>query len=850
MITELRNVFKNNYSTFVKNILNLTYKIKFSYELKSCRPIDLNNSSSYYVELSSTVRDVFNYSTKKVIESFLLNEEKTVKLSSTCIEESGSILYRNTFLDDDKLEVRFLKNQKNDKETNLEIWYDSVLSVSLKIEDYGITKIYFDDVFGKPKFSPDGKKIIFIAEVDTCKSFKNYFGIKEEGTQAGQLDESESEKSEEKENTKNNVNSQNTKNSKIQNLEKNLSKFEYKQDFGEALKDKSSPRIFIYDILESKFYNINLENYPKVFPACPMLDQTNKDIIFSGYNLENFKYGLIYCLKRKSSIYLIHDPVLEEMSLATASKKLNPSSENSQKENILINLSPKEYSNLYPIFSPNFKHLVWFANENATPHMNGLKLYSLDYENKKKMDLTPVSDYSTLNDNSNLLIDKIKKENEYFNGIYSYEDSISLLNFLSDDLFIFSSQHKNTDDVLIFDIMKKRLLKLPSNLNSQKIVSVKRNVDQNMGLIFTLCSDVATLPHASLVKFNYLEYHKDQPVLEQLENGISYVKEYNENIFSNSIITDNNLNLFNNFSKNDLNLFNREFSGYLNEIIKDTQVDDLKINGVHGHIIYLKSFLQGKDNKNNFSASIRDENWKSPVVYFIHGGPNSLIEKMFLLAQVIFLAHGYSVLVINYPGSTGYGQDYLSSLSGNIGKLDVDSCGEFLTAFLKMEKYSQFIDANNIMLYGGSHGGYLSCWLVVHEKYCKMFSSAVIRNPVTDLVSSMATTDIPDWVLGQSTDLDIEDNYPPSKETYNKMYDASPIFLAKNCVTPSLMCLGKADKRVSMFNGLYFYEAIRKYGCETKCLMYPEDGHPLSSPETEVDCLFNICYWFEKHLKN
>lgn len=824
MLTELRNVFNNNYSSFVKNILNLTYKIKFSYELKSCNPINSFNSNSYYVELSSTVRDLYNYSTKKVIENYLIDvaNDNTIKLSSTCIEESASILYKNSFIDDEKLEVRFLKNQKNDKETNLEIWYDSVLSVSVKIEDFGITKIYFDDVFGKPKFSPDGKKIIFIAEIDSSKSFKNYFSLKEE-------DQSKSENSENGKNI-----SQISKNSKTQNL----SKFEYKQDFGELLKEKSSPSIFIYDIIESKFYQLNLENYPKVFPACPSFDNTNKDIVFSGYNLDNFKYGLIYCLKRNSSIYLVHNPILQEMNLKI---------ETVQKQNILINLSPKEYCNLYPIFSPNFKHLIWFANENATPHMNGLKLYSLDYEKKKKIDLFESNeiDYSKLQDDSCLLIDKIKKDNEFFNGIYSYEDSISLLNFLSDDLFIFSSQHRNTDIVLIFDIVKKRLLKLPSNLNSQKIVSVKR-IDNNNGLIFTLCSDVATLPHSSVVKFNFSEYKNDQPVTQQLENGVSYIKEYNQNIFSTSIISDYNLNLLNNFVKNDKNLFNREFSEYLREITKDTQVDDLNINGVHGHIIYLKSFLQGSKPS---SASIRDENWKSPVVYFIHGGPNSLIEKMFLLVQLIFLAHGYSVLVINYPGSTGYGQDYLSSLNGNIGKLDVESCGEFLTSFLKMEKYNQFIDANNIMLYGGSHGGYLSCWLVVHEKYCKMFSSAVIRNPVTDLVSMMATTDIPDWVIGQSTDLDIENNYPPSKEIYNKMYDASPIFLAKNCVTPSLMCLGKADKRVNMFNGLYFYEAIRKYGCETKCLMFPEDGHPLSSPETEVDCLFNICYWLEKHLK-
>jgi acylaminoacyl-peptidase len=220
------------------------------------------------------------------------------------------------------------------------------------------------------------------------------------------------------------------------------------------------------------------------------------------------------------------------------------------------------------------------------------------------------------------------------------------------------------------------------------------------------------------------------------------------------------------------------------------------------------------------------------------------------MIQQVFLAHGYSVLIVNYPGTTGYGQDYLSSLNGNIGKLDVRSCGDFLKSFLKLEKYNQIIDERNIMLFGGSHGGFLSCWLSVHESYCNMFTASAIRNPVTDLLSMMATTDIPDWVIGQGIDEDLFDHYPPSKEICNKLYDSSPIYQIKNCVTPSLFCLGKIDKRVNWFNGFYFYQSLRRTKCETKLLVYPEDGHPLSSLETEVDFLFNTCNWFEKHIKS
>ena len=58
---ELKMLFKNNYSGFLKNILSLTYKVKYSYDLKQCRRLE-SPTNSHYIEISSNVRDIFNYS--------------------------------------------------------------------------------------------------------------------------------------------------------------------------------------------------------------------------------------------------------------------------------------------------------------------------------------------------------------------------------------------------------------------------------------------------------------------------------------------------------------------------------------------------------------------------------------------------------------------------------------------------------------------------------------------------------------------------------------------------------------------------------------------------------------------
>ncbi len=411
-------------------------------------------------------------------------------------------------------------------------------------------------------------------------------------------------------------------------------------------------------------------------------------------------------------------------------------------------------------------------------------------------------------------------------------------------MVIFNSQHKNTDSVYIYDVHKNRLMKLPSTCSSQKLIYFKKDIKNPF--IFTINSDVDTIPHISFIKFDLKQYSNFTEFKEiKIENNMSYVSNSSDSLsfikICNLTESDSNHKLIkeNRFTK----LVNGDITNYVNTVLNGLKVEDLNINGVFGHFIY---------NSNHSETNLREKINKTPLVYILHGGPNSNYEKMFTITQLIFLAHGYSILVVNYPGSTGYGQDYLSSLNGKIGDIDVNSCGDFLVDFLKIEKYNKICDSRNIFLYGGSHGGFLSCWLTVNQKYNHMFAAAAVRNPVTDLTSSMATTDIPDWVLGQSTDLDVDEtlNFPPRKEDYNKLYESSPVFYAKNCLTPMLLLLGKVDRRVSYFNGLYFYEAIKRNGCQTKLLLYPEDCHPLSSAETEVDSLFNTCYWFEKYLQN
>lgn len=74
----------------------------------------------------------------------------------------------------------------------------------------------------------------------------------------------------------------------------------------------------------------------------------------------------------------------------------------------------------------------------------------------------------------------------------------------------------------------------------------------------------------------------------------------------------------------------------------------------------------------------------------------------------IFNTTGFAVLKVNYIGSLGSKKDETDELLGKIGKLDVEDCHEIVQQVLKS---TPCIDSEQIGLFGGSHGGFLSAHL-------------------------------------------------------------------------------------------------------------------------------------------
>ncbi|XP_032426727.1 LOW QUALITY PROTEIN: acylamino-acid-releasing enzyme [Xiphophorus hellerii] len=232
----------------------------------------------------------------------------------------------------------------------------------------------------------------------------------------------------------------------------------------------------------------------------------------------------------------------------------------------------------------------------------------------------------------------------------------------------------------------------------------------------------------------------------------------------------------------------------------------------------------------------------TPVVVFIHGGPHSQFPAEWNSTTAGLVELGFAVLMVNYRGSTGFGQDSILSLIGQVGSQDVKDVQRAVMAALQNDKT---LDPKRLAVIGGSHGGFLSCHLI--GQYPDSYRACAARNPVINAATLLGTSDIVDWRYTSAGFQFSYDNIPTA-ETLAAMLLKSPITHAAQIKAPVLLMLGGKDRRVSPHQGLELYKVLKSRGSPVRLLWFPEDGHSLSRVDTQVDCFLNTVLWLTQHL--
>jgi dipeptidyl aminopeptidase/acylaminoacyl peptidase len=223
----------------------------------------------------------------------------------------------------------------------------------------------------------------------------------------------------------------------------------------------------------------------------------------------------------------------------------------------------------------------------------------------------------------------------------------------------------------------------------------------------------------------------------------------------------------------------------------------------------------------NFDASK-----KYPVKFLIHGGPQGAWgdDWSYRWNPEILAANGYVVIMINFHGSTGYGQKFIDAINGDWGGAPFE---DLMKGLDYAEEHYGFIDKTRECALGASYGGYAINWILGHTD---RFKCLVSHDGMFNAESTWGTTEelwFNDWEF-KGTPYD-------NRAMYQKW---SPHQYAKNFKTPTLVIHGQRDYRLDVSEGLQLFTTLQMEGVPSKMLYFPDEGHWVLKPQ-------NSRLWYE-----
>ena len=229
-----------------------------------------------------------------------------------------------------------------------------------------------------------------------------------------------------------------------------------------------------------------------------------------------------------------------------------------------------------------------------------------------------------------------------------------------------------------------------------------------------------------------------------------------------------------------------------------------------------------------------DPKKKWPLLQIVHGGPHSawMDQFHFRWNMQLFASRGYVVAAVNYHGSTGWGQAFTDSITGEYGKRELEDV-EKGTDYLLAQGY---IDPERLAAAGGSYGGYMMAWMNGHTtRYKAMVCHAGVYNWVSQMAS--------DVVRGRARALG---GFP--WENPQHVLEESAHWYAKNFRTPTLVVHNQQDFRVPVTQGFEYYETLRMVGVPARLLYFPDENHFVLNPQNSRLWYNEFFDWIGKYV--
>ncbi len=241
----------------------------------------------------------------------------------------------------------------------------------------------------------------------------------------------------------------------------------------------------------------------------------------------------------------------------------------------------------------------------------------------------------------------------------------------------------------------------------------------------------------------------------------------------------------------------------------------------------------------NFDASK-----KYPVKFLIHGGPEGAWgddwsyrwNAELFAAPTASTPSGYVVIMINFHGSTGYGQKFIDAINGDWGGAPFE---DLMKGLDYAEQTYPFIDKTRECALGASYGGYMINWILGHTD---RFKCLVSHDGMFNAESAWGTTEelwFNNWEF-KGTPYD-------NRASYEKW---SPHQYAKNFKTPTLVIHGQRDYRLDVSEGLQLFTTLQMEGVPSKMLYFPDEGHWVLKPQNSKLWYETVNAWVDQWTKD
>jgi dipeptidyl aminopeptidase/acylaminoacyl peptidase len=223
-----------------------------------------------------------------------------------------------------------------------------------------------------------------------------------------------------------------------------------------------------------------------------------------------------------------------------------------------------------------------------------------------------------------------------------------------------------------------------------------------------------------------------------------------------------------------------------------------------------------------------------PLVHLIHGGPHGAFGDQWFWrwSAQVFAAQGWLVAMVNFHGSTGWGNEFARCIMGEWGKKpyeDIEAATDYL-----IER--GLADPDRMACAGGSYGGYMVAWIASQTNRYKCL---VNHAGVSDLQAQYAR----DVTPGREKALGGE---PWGDQAGMDRYN--PIRHSKGFKTPMLIIHGEQDYRVPYTQALETYNAYLAQKQTARLVVYPDENHWILKPQNSLHWYGEVFGWLKRWL--